>query len=254
MSNQRAAQTAVSLVYAVLISTLTAPLSYAQGGIGILKRIPGIGDAITASELARESQLIRENRSAIAGTYRITVHFDTAAVSDSVVLYARTFDKPLMATAGGNFPSASRATPGQMLQGYVMTLVCARTLADLPVDVAREHSRDPQVGSGTLIAYPFAGDTNSTRAFAVDWILLMPKGLSSETDNFNKRMSEARKGAISSVDGRRKPQDVNKLPAASATTSLSADGAVRIEYSLVKNRSFASVRGERISLDAIPRP
>jgi hypothetical protein len=253
--NRRIAQQTLCRIYSILLlCALPISLGHAQGGMGILKRIPGVGDAVTASEMMKDTKEIRENRSLIAGTYRFVVRFDTTAASDSIVLYARTFDKPLMATAGGNFPSANSATAGQMTQGYVLTVVCARNLADLPTDASKESARNPQVGSGTLLTYPFAGDSNSTRAFAVDWILLMPKGLSAETDNFNKRIGDARKGAISSVDGRRKPQSVNNLPVESATTLLAADKSVRIEYALVNKRAFASIRGERISLDAIPRP
>lgn len=243
-----------SICSMLFLCALPVSLGHAQGGIGILKRIPGVGDALTASEMMKDTKDVRGNRSPIAGTYRFVVRFDTTATSDSVVLFARTFDKPLMATAGGSFPAANRATAGQMTQGYVLTVVCARNLADLPTEAAKERARNPQVGSGTLLAYPFAGDSNSTRAFAADWILLMPRGLSAETDNFNKRMGDARKGAISSVDGRRKPQDVNKLPLESATTILAADKSVRIEYALVNKSAFASIRGERISFDAIPRP
>jgi hypothetical protein len=224
---------------------------------GVLRRLPGgVGDAARAAEMLKQAQEARQTPSRIAGTYRLVYSFGPPEQpTDSVVFFVRTFDNPATGNVGGDLPPTDRAKPGEMMQGYTLTVVASESLDGLPAAVDRTSI--PQAnggGGGIAVTYPFAGDTSAALAFSVDWVVLLPKNRSARNDALNRRMDRARSGGVVHVDGSGAPRSVNRVPLADATTVLYPDGAVRVSYGLRKDRDFVAVRGERISLERYPSP
>jgi hypothetical protein len=222
---------------------------------GILRRLPGgVGDAARAAEMLKQADEARRTPSPLAGTYRITYVFGPPSrPTDSITLYARTFDKPATGTVGGDYPSHEKATTGQMTQGFMLTLVCGTSLDALPATTNDRRALNAG-GSGFALAYPYAGDSTGVRAFSVDWVLLLPKSASTANEAFNKRSDRARSGGFVHLDGSGKPQAVNKIVAADASTLLLPDGSVRVNYTLRRGDDIVTVRGERVSLLHYPSP
>ncbi len=222
---------------------------------GILRRLPGgVGDAARAAEMLRQADEARRTPSPLAGTFRLTYAFGPPSQpTDSVVLYVRTYEKPSTGNVGGDFPAPKDAKPGQMTQGYMLTIVASRSLDALPAQADRS-SLAGAAGGGFAIAYPFAGDSAQGQAFNVDWVVLLAKNASAANDAFNKRMDRARSGGIVHVDGLGEPRAVNRMSLSDATTMLHPDGSVRVSYGLRHGREFVAVRGERISTERYTSP
>ena len=222
---------------------------------GVLRRLPGgVGDAARVAEMLKQAEEARQTPSRIAGTYRMNFAFGPPSQpTDSVVLYVRTFEKPSTGNVGGDFPAPKDANPGQMIQGYTLTIVASRSLDALPAQADRA-SLAGAAGGGFAIAYPFASDSAQGQALSVDWVVLLAKNASEANDAFNKRMDRARSGGIVHLDGSGKPRAVNRLSLSDATTLLHPDGSVRVRYTLRKGDEIVSVRGERISMEHYPSP
>lgn len=240
----------------IALLMLCASRADAQLG-GVLRRLPGgVGDAARAAEMLKQAQEARQTPSRIAGTYRFVYSFGPPdQPTDSVVFFVRTFDKPTTGNVGGALPAPGDAKPGEMTQGYTLTVVASESLDGLPKSA--ERTSIPQAnggGGGIAVVYPFAGDTSAALAFHVDWVVLLPPKTSARNDALNRRMDRARSGGIVHVNGSGAPRSVNRVPLADATTVLYPDGAVRVSYGLRKDRDFVAVRGERISLERYPSP
>ncbi|MFN8861970.1 MAG: hypothetical protein ACK5ZR_16825 [Gemmatimonadaceae bacterium] len=222
---------------------------------GVLRRLPGgVGDAARAAEMLKQAQAAREIPSRIAGTYRLVFTFGPPdRPSDSSVYFVRTFEKPSTGNVGGDLPTPERARPGQMTQGYTLTIVASESLEALPASADRA-SMSQATGGGFAVTYPFAGDSTQAQSFGVDWVVLLPKNASATNDAFNRRMDRARSGGIVRADGTGEPRAVNRLALIGATTVLAPDGSVRVSFGLRRGRDFVAVRGERISTERYTSP
>lgn len=241
-----------TLVIAMLV--LFTSRADAQLG-GVLRRLPGgVGDAARAAEMLKQAQSARETPSRIAGTFRLTFAFGPPEQpTDSSVFFVRTFEKPATGNVGGDLPTPERARPGEMTQGYTLTMVASESLEALPASADRA-SMSQAAGGGFVVVYAFAGDSARAQSFSVDWVLLLPKKTSVRNDLFNRRTDRARSGGIVHADGSGEPRSVNRLALSDATTVLSPDGAVRVSYGLRNGREFVAVRGERISTERYTSP
>ena len=241
-----------SLAFAMLL--LFTSRADAQLG-GVLRRLPGgVGDAARAAEMLKQAQAARETPSRIAGTYRLTFAFGPPdQPTDSLVFFVRTFEKPATGNVGGDLPTPERARPGQMTQGYTLTMVASESLEALPASADRA-SMSQAAGGGFVVVYAFSGDSTQAQSFSVDWVVLLPKKTSVRNDSFNRRMDRARSGGIVHADGSGDPRSVNRLSLSDATTVLTPDGAVRVSYGLRKGGDFVAVRGERISTERYTLP
>lgn len=222
---------------------------------GILRRLPGgVGDAARAAQMLNEADEARRTPSPLAGTYRLTYVFGPPSKpTDSITLYARTFDKPTTGTVGGDYPTLEKASTGQMTQGYMLTVVCGTSPDALPASTDDLRALKAG-GSGFALAYPYAGDSTGVRAFSVDWVLMLPKRTSTANEAFNNRSDRARSGGFVHSDGSGEPQVVNKIAVADASTLLLPDGSVRVNYTLRRGDDIVTVRGERVSMLHYPSP
>lgn len=241
----------------IALLMLCASRADAQLG-GVLRRLPGgVGDAARAAEMLKQAHAAREVPSRIAGTYRLAFAFGPPdQPTDSSVYFVRTFEKPTTGNVGGDLPTPERARPGQMAQGYTLTMVASESLETLPASADRA-SMSQAAGGGFVVVYAFAGDSTGAQSFSVDWVLLLPKKTSVSSDSFNRRMDRARSGGIVHADGSREPRSVNRLSVSDATTVttvLYPDGAVRVSYGLRRGGDFVAVRGERISAERYTSP
>lgn len=236
-----------------IIALLMLCTSRADAQLGsVIRRLPGgVGDAARAAEMLHQANEAKRIPSPLAGTYRLVYLFGSPSQpTDSVVVYARTFDKPTTGTVGGDFPTPGMATAGQMTQGYMLTVVAGATLDSLPVVAAvTAPRRSTNDGGGFALVYPYAGDSASVRAFSVDWVILLSKKTSAENDAFNRRTDRARSGGMVGADGSGKPRAVDRITNAEASTRLYPDGSVQVRYTLRKGNDIVTVRGERISLE-----
>jgi hypothetical protein len=239
----------------IALLMLCASRADAQLG-GVLRRLPGgVGDAARAAEMLRQANDAKQTPSPLAGTYRLVYVFGPPAQpKDSLVVYARTFDKPSTGTVGGDLPLPGNAAVGAMTQGYMLTLVADTTLDALPSTPEIAAETRSTNGGGFALVYPFAGDSASTRAFSVDWVVLMPKKASAENDRFNRRTDRARSGGFVNADGSGRPRSVKQMAITEASTVLHPDGSVRFRYTLRKGDDVVTVRGERISFDHYHSP
>lgn len=239
----------------IALLMLCASRADAQLG-GVLRRLPGgVGDAARAVEMLKQANDAKHTPSPLAGTYRLVYVFGPPSQpTDSLVVYARTFDKPATGTVGGDLPLPSKAVAGAMTQGYMLTLVAATTLDALPSTPETESPKRLKNGGGFALAYPFSGDSASARAFSVDWVVLLPSNTSAESDAFNRRTNRARSGGFVNEDGSGRPRSVKQMVLTEASTVLHPDGSVRVRYALRKGDDVVTVRGERISMEHYPSP
>jgi hypothetical protein len=239
----------------IALLMLCASRADAQLG-GVLRRLPGgVGDAARAAEMLKQANDAKRTASPLAGTYRLVYVFGPPAQpTDSLVVYARTFDKPSTGTVGGDYPPPDKAADGAMTQGYMLTLVVSTTLEALPSTPAIAAPRRSTNGGGFALVYPFAGDSTSERAFSVDWVVLLPRNASAEYDVFNRRSDRARSGGFVRPDGSGKPRSVGQVAFTDASTVIRPDGSVQVNYTLRRGSDIATVRGERISFDHYSSP
>jgi hypothetical protein len=223
---------------------------------GVLRRLPGsVGDAARAAEMLKQADEARRTPSPLAGTYRLTYAFGPPSQpTDSITLYARTFDKPATGTVGGDYPTPEKASTGQMTQGYMLTVVSSTTLDALPSATELASEKRSATGGGFALVYPFAGDSSNIRAFSVDWVLLLPTKTSTENDVFNKRSDRARSGGFVRADGSGKPRAVTQVAFSDASTVMRPDGSVQVNYTLRRGTDIVTVRGERISQEHYLNP
>lgn len=239
---------------AIALVLLCTTRAHAQ--LGALRKLPGgVGDAARAAEMMKQANEAKRTPSPLAGTYRLVYVFGPPGqTTDSIILYARTFEKPSTGTVGGDFAAAGKASDGSMTQGYMLTLVAGATLDGLPSTPELAEQTRSSNGGGFALVYPFAGDSLSARAFSADWVVLLPKKTSAENDAFNKRVDRARSGGLVSADGSGKPRSVNQITLSEASTVLLPDKSIRVRYALRKGDEVVTVRGERISLERYPSP
>ena len=146
----------------IALLMLCASRADAQLG-GVLRRLPGgVGDAARAAEMLRQANDAKQTPSPLAGTYRLVYVFGPPAQpKDSLVVYARTFDKPSTGTVGGDLPLPGNAAVGAMTQGYMLTLVADTTLDALPS--TPEIAADLRVSLEMLLEHSLDADNADFR-------------------------------------------------------------------------------------------
>lgn len=179
-------RTAVALLAAgARLPLLPAQRAAAQGGLlGRIKRtavgasplgqIQEARDAMAGMRKYREAEAaLARTPSLVAGTYAITVSTTGAGGTDSVVFYARTLANGRMPLATvPDDPAVSRAATSEDVDyggGYLLNVVAAPSLAELPATFAElRNAGGPKGGGMFMVAYrkSDAGDPLAYRAVA----------------------------------------------------------------------------------------
>lgn len=180
--------------------------------------------------------------SLLAGTWRVTYVVSGRAGSDSVTVYARTFERPDVGTVGDPGPG--------MEQGHLLTAITAWTERELPADRHAAGDRRDAFGGGPITVMPISGaGPASSRRFHTCWPLTVPASTGA-MDRFSRRVIEQFHSGdrIVTFDGReltmRSPRSER------VTAEVTTAGAATVRYQFKREDETLSIHAVRVSSKA----